>query len=274
MKKICLWVVLIAIVSTLIMIYSSCALKAQDAVNDKRSLNQGITPSTESLNSNNVFLFNEQIVGDVKKSLEKEKIQYSDVVLNGKQIIIELISDSAGRCSEKDVEHLMSVFHSLKNNAYNDSFDEVQTKITDNNGELIYHTIQRVLFSDIQRLPRSTEKIDETCKKIEEQIAKSGTESFCRYNIDTVLDVPRVNFTVTYNSANNQLSFDINELYDLIISDISQNCNIGYCTFRIKKTDSSEDDLYFEGDCDLNLFFAWLSPELSSMIGPPSENQR
>ncbi len=241
MKKICLWVILFFILGTLILICSSCSLRIQAEENIEKSLKQG-------------------------------EIPYSNVVLNGKQLLIELTSESSGGCSEQDVKNLMLVFHSLQNSDYNDSFNEVQIKITDNKGNLIYHTIQRVLFSDTQRLPHSTEKIDEICIKIEEQLKNNVLSAICQYSIDNVFDIPRVNFTVTYN-ADDFPSFDINDLYDLIISDTSQNCDIGYCTLRIKETNSNEDDLYFEGDCDLNLLLAWISPELSSRLGPPSEDQ-
>ena len=241
MKKICLRAILIVMASTLIMFCGSCSLGVQ-------------------------------VVESIEKSLKQGEISYSNVVLKGKQILIELISDSTGRCSEQDVENLMFVFHSLQRSDYNGSLDEVQIKITDNNGELIYHTIQRILFSDIHRVPHSTEKIDDTCIKLEEHINKSGIKSVCQYSINTVFDVPCVNFLVTYNEHNSP-SFDINGLYDLLVNDISQNCNIGYCTLKIKRTNSTEDDIYFEGDCDLNLLFAWISPELSSRIGPPSKDQ-
>lgn len=241
MKKKCLSVIIIAVVSTLLMFCSSCSLRVQ-------------------------------AVKAIEKLFEKREIPYSNVAMNGKQVQIELTSDSTGRCSKQDVKNLMFAFHTLQSSDANGSFDEVQIKITDNNGELIYHTIQRVSFSHIQRIPHSIEKIDNTCKIIKEQITKTGIESTCQYSIDTVLDVPRINFTLIYNACDPP-SFDVNDLYDLIISDTSQNYNIGYCTLTIKCSNTDEDYLYLEGDSDLNLLFAWISPELSSRIGPPTENQ-
>ena len=241
MKKTSLWVVLAVLLGTLILLCSGCSLK----VNAEES---------------------------IKESLKQEEIPYSNVVLNGKQLLIELTSDSSDRCSEQDVKNLMLIFHLLQRGDYNDSFDEAEIKITDNKGELIYHTIQRMSFSVTERIPHSTDSIADTCKKVEEQIKKGGPEANCTYSIDNVNDIPRVNFTVTYD-ADEFPSFDINDLYDLIVSDISQNCNIGCCTLKIKKTDSDEDDLYFEGDRDLNLLLAWISPEVSSRLGPPSEEQ-
>ena len=241
MKKICLWAIIIAVVSALLMLCSGCALKVQ-------------------------------AVEAVEKTLKQGEIPYSNVVLNGKQIQIGLTSDSTGKCSEQDVKNLMFVFHSLQNSEFAGDFDEAQVKITDHNGEVIYNTIQQVSFSGIQRTAHSTEKLEDTCGKIKEQIAKGGIESTCQYSTDTVFDVPRVNFSVTY-AADDSPAVDINELYNLIITDISQNCDIGYCTLRINNSKTNEDDLYLEGDCDLNLLLAWMSPELSSMMGPPTEEQ-
>lgn len=241
MKKLCLLLFAVVFVGVFAISFSSCAPRAS-------------------------------VTQNLEKSLKQKEIQYSDINLDDRQLIIKIESDSIDRCSEKDVKDMMRIFHTLARDDFKDKFDYVQVTITDKNGKMIYNNNQHISFSDVKRMPHSTEKADDICRRIENQIEKNGIESKCLYSIETVDGITRIDFTVTYDgSAYSAPIFDINGIYDSVTADSSENCDIGYCTMKIMERNSTENDIYFEGDCDLNILFAWISPKMAAGFGPPSE---